>query len=414
MNKIIIPEIDLKEFDYDLPKELIAFYPLRERDSSKLLFADVLTNSIAHYKFSDFPSIISSGSLLVLNETKVIQARMMFSKPTGGAVEILLTEPLEPSTVPAITLQGRERCKWECIIGGKRVREGMLLESRFSQDKLKAKIISRSRNTAIVEFTWETDKTFSEIIRDAGAVPLPPYIERDSEEIDKQRYQTVFATEDGSIAAPTAGLHFSEKVFDNLRKKGVETERIILHVGPGTFVPVSGDNVAKHEMHSEQIEVSAKTIEKLIAALKENKDIVAVGTTCCRTLETLYWHGVKILDNQSPVGEINVRQWEPYQNRDFASPVESLTAIVEFMKKNNLQKISGRTQLFIVPGYEFKIINGLVTNFHLPKSTLILLVAAFTGKEFWQKIYETAKIFSYRFLSYGDSTFLLKSKTYKQ
>ena len=410
MNKIIIPEIDLKEYDYDLPKEFIALYPLPERDGSKLLFTDIKNNKIEHYRFRDLAKIMPDKSLLILNETKVIQARMMFKKPTGGAVELLLVEPVSPSTVPATALEAKKNCVWECIIGGKRVREGMRLSSDLLKDGLTAKVIERMQNSGIIEFTWEEEKTFSEIIREAGAVPLPPYIARRSENIDKERYQTVFAAQDGSIAAPTAGLHFSDNVFNDLKSGNVDIEKIVLHVGPGTFVPVSDDNISKHEMHYERIEITKNTIEKLIAALDGNRDIIAVGTTCCRTLETLYWHGLKLMNNKDYSANIDVEQWEPYQEIQDVNPTDALTAILDFMDKNKMTKLSGRTQLFIVPGYDFKIINGLITNFHLPKSTLILLVAAFTGKNLWKNMYETAKKNNYRFLSYGDSAFLLKSK----
>ena len=411
MNKIKIPDINLSEYDYDLPKEKIALYPLEERDKSKLMYANVDTGELRHYIFRDIDKIIPENSLVIINNTKVIQARLMFRKPTGGKVEFLLVEPLEPSTVPVITLESKGVCSWECIIGGKRVREGMELDFISRDLELKAKVLSKSGNTGKVKFIWPAEKTFSDIIDLAGVMPLPPYIARATEEIDKERYQTIYAREDGSVAAPTAGLHFTESVLAKLKQKNIDLSNLVLHVGPGTFQPVAADDITAHKMHYENINVSKETIEKLIKALREKQSIFAVGTTCCRTLESLYWHGVKLLKNDNENLEMNVRQWEPYQYENLPSTVEVLENLLLHLNKSGIKNLTGKTQLFIVPGYNFRIINGLITNFHLPKSTLILLVAAFTGKELWSKMYETAKKNDYRFLSYGDSTILIKSIT---
>jgi len=270
MNKIKIPEINLSEYDYELPKDRIALYPVDKRDESRLLSADVDSGEISHYNFKDLPNIIPDNSLLILNETRVIQARLMFTKPTGGKVEILLVEPSEPSVVPVITLAAKNTCTWDCIIGGKRVKENLLLESAVPGLKLTAKVISRENNTGLIEFNWKDDCAFSEIIEKAGAMPLPPYIERESETIDKQRYQTVYANYDGSVAAPTAGLHFTDDVFEELRKKNVQIARITLHVGPGTFQPVAGNNISEHEMHYERIHIGRKKRGKKYFCCRNN------------------------------------------------------------------------------------------------------------------------------------------------
>ncbi len=410
MNKIKIPDIDLREYDYELPKDKIALYPKEKRDESRLLFANVDTEDISHHQFKEIPNIVPRDSLLILNETKVIQARLFFNKPTGGRVEFLLVEPLAPSKIPVITLGAKGICRWECIIGGKRVRESLTLFSTAVHLKLQAKVISRENNTGVIEFTWEGDRTFSEIIEDAGTMPLPPYIARDSETIDKQRYQTVYASNDGSVAAPTAGLHFTDNVLYDLKQNNINISRITLHVGPGTFQPVSTNDIKEHSMHYERIFISKDTIENIVVALKQSRNIIAVGTTCTRTIESLYWHALKFYNNNPNVSdEIDVKQWEPYQYAELPSAIDVLSNLLEELSRTGKREVVGRTQLFIIPGYNYKIFNGLITNFHLPKSTLILLVAAFTKKSFWAKIYKNALNGNYRFLSYGDSTILLKS-----
>lgn len=409
MNKMKIPDINLSDYDYELPKEKIALYPLEKRDDSKLLFANIDTGELKHYIFKNLSEIVPANSLMILNNTKVIQARLIFKKPTGGKVEFLLVEPIKPSSVPIITLQEKGNCTWECIIGGKRVREGMVLESLNSNLQLKARVISRTNNKGVIEFSWTSDRTFSEVIKTAGVMPLPPYISRDTEQIDLERYQTVYAMEDGSVAAPTAGLHFTDSVLENLKNKKIDFSTIVLHVGPGTFQPMASDEISGHEMHYESINIDIDTIEKLVIALREKRNIFAVGTTCCRTLESMYWHGLKLMHTDDDNLQMNVQQWEPYQYDNLLPAEQVLNHLLSIMKKKNVKTLFGKTQLFIVPGYHFQIINGLITNFHLPKSTLILLVAAFAGKSIWRKIYETAKKNDYRFLSYGDSTILIKS-----
>jgi len=408
MNKMNIPDIDLREYDYVLPKDRIAMHPLEKRDASKLLIADVSNSEISHHRFRDISKLIDADSLLILNETKVIGARLMFKKPTGGSVELLLVEPEFPSKIPAITLSTKNECIWECIIGGKKVIEGLVLNSSYD-NSLTATVIKREDNKGLIKFNWAENVTFSELIDKIGETPLPPYIDRNTEEEDKERYQTVFAKDDGSVAAPTAGLHFTDELMSEMKVKGVEFAEVTLHVGPGTFIPISGDDIAKHDMHYEQIFIRKETIMMILDDINKQKSIISVGTTCCRTIESLYWYGLRLMTEKiDEITEIDVKQWEPYQAKKTISPSEVLAYIVDLMNKKSVEIITGRTSLIIVPGYEFRIINSLITNFHLPKSTLILLVAAFTGKEFWQNIYKSAIENDYRFLSYGDSSYLIK------
>ena len=399
MNKII-ENISLSDFDYELPKELIALYPTENRSGSRLLYYSAEINKITHHNFSDICDLIPENSLLILNKTKVIQARLMMTKPTGGNVELLLVEPMFPSTDPVLTLANKSNCIWECIIGGKRVNEGMILKSADDSISLTAEIISRESNTGKVGFSWNADLTFSEIISKTGKVPLPPYIERSDNDSDKDRYQTVFAKDEGSIAAPTAGLHFTDEILTMLSSKGISMAELTLHVGPGTFVPVSDDDVSAHKMHSEQIFVTLESVQSILDSLKSGKKIICVGTTSVRTLESLYWFGIQLIREEKYKTTIDISQWEPYESDTEISPVSALRAIEEMMIGMNIESISGRTSIMIVPGYKFRLVNGLITNFHLPRSTLILLVAAFAGQMQWRKIYESAIDEKYRFLSY--------------
>ena len=406
MNKML-HQISLEDFDYHLDKDRIAFYPTEKRTDSRLLYYNGNEDKIHHKKFEDIIDLIPPNSLLILNKTKVIQARMHFKKPSGGLVELLLVEPVFPSNDPVITLANRKNCIWECIIGGRKVNEGMVLTCDLPNLSLKAEVISREINTGKIGFSWEDDRTFSEIIDAFGSMPLPPYISREAGDEDKIRYQTVFAKEDGSIAAPTAGLHFTHEILKKLAENGVKESELTLHVGPGTFLPVESNDITEHKMHSEQIYVSLDTIQSIIEVLKSGNKLICVGTTSLRTIESLYWYGLKMLRNVGSKFNIDVEQWEPYQDHDELTPLVVMEKIKEYMVGMKIDRISGRTRILIVPGYQFKLVNGLITNFHLPKSTLILLVASFIGKNQWKKIYDEALKEKYRFLSYGDSNFLL-------
>lgn len=404
--KYNIPEININDYYYHLPEELIAEFPEEKRGDSKLLLFDINNDSINHTTFFNIDEFIPNNSLIVFNSTKVISARLIMYKSTGGKVELLCISPIEPSLDPQITMQCKSKVIWEVIIGGRNVKENMILKS--DKSKLCAKILKRYDNKAIVEFIWDYSNSFAEIIDEIGIIPLPPYIKRDSNETDKFRYQTVFAKYDGSVAAPTAGLHFTEEIINKIKRKKTEFREVILHVGPGTFVPIKS-NIQNHEMHKERIFVTLDIIKKIISHIKAEKDIIATGTTSVRTLESLYWIGLKLNEFNSLNNEgLLVDQWDAYYNyKKKLNPLDSLTQLQKYMEENNAEILSGETRLFIIPGYKFKIVNGLITNYHLPKSTLILLVAAFAGRENWKKIYNAALSNDYKFLSYGDSSFLL-------
>ncbi len=407
-----IPKINLSEFDYILPENRIPRYPAEDRSQSKMLFCEVNSKKIETKKFSDIIEIMPSDAFLVKNSTKVIAARLLCKKETGGKAEILVVEPVYPSNDPQITMMTTDECIWECIIGGRAINTGSILYPLQNED-LKCHIVEKEGNKAKVKFVWNEPVSFAEIVEKTGKIPLPPYIKRDTEDSDKDRYQTVYAKTEGSVAAPTAGLHFTDHILTQLEKKGVKQGEVLLHVGPGTFKPISDGDISGHDMHREQIFVERSFIQAITEyfALGKN-NVIATGTTSLRTLESLYWYGVKVLLGKTFESDIYVHQWDPYriskENSQLPSPFEAMNAILNFMTTQNLEIISGKTQLFIMPGYKLNMINGIITNFHMPQSTLILLVAAFTGKELWREMYNYALDNEFNFLSYGDSSFLLK------
>lgn len=394
----MLPNININDFDYDLPEERIAKYPLENRSKSKLLVAKSTANSITHHTFEDVADILPENTSLYINKTKVISGRFYMVKETGGRAEILLIEPIEPSNDPQIALQATGTAVWKAIIGGKRIKVGAILEDVNGQ--LTAEILEKEANEVKVRLTWEHG-TFSELLLNSGVLPLPPYLNRESEESDKESYQTVFAKDDGSIAAPTAGLHFTDEVLTKLKEKGIKIRELTLHVGPGTFLPVSADNVSEHKMHSEMFSINKSLLQDLKQDLEEERNIVCVGTTSIRTLESLFWAGNNIAE-YSETSLVN--QWSPYGSGEVLSPLESLRNLINSTEANVIQ---GKTELIIIPGYEFKFVNGLFTNYHVPKSTLLLLVSAFVG-DMWTDIYKSALDNKYRFLSYGDSSLLLR------
>lgn len=392
----MLPEININDFDYELPENRIAKYPLDNRGKSKLLVADGKSRAIAHHTFEDVIDLLPENTSLYLNKTKVISGRFYMKKETGGRAELLLIEPIEPSNDPQIALQATGTAVWKAIIGGKRVRIGSKLEEVNGQ--LTAEILDKEANEVKVRLNWK-EGTFSELLLNAGNLPLPPYLNRESEEKDKETYQTVFAKDDGSIAAPTAGLHFTEDLLSKLKAKGIKIRELTLHVGPGTFLPVSTDKVNEHKMHSEMFTLDRAIIEDLKADIEDGRKIVCVGTTSIRTLESLFWAGNNI-DDYVATGLVN--QWSPYGSEEPISPIDSINNILKRIKQD---KIQGKTELIIVPGYKFKFTDGLFTNYHVPKSTLLLLVSAFVG-DMWTNIYDEALSNEYRFLSYGDSSLL--------
>jgi S-adenosylmethionine:tRNA ribosyltransferase-isomerase len=331
----------------------------------------------------------------------------LFSKPSGATIEIFCLEPASSGNGIHHAMMETGSVKWKCLIGGaSKWKRGMVLEKKSGQVALQARFIEKVKDSFVVEFSWTPSHLrFAEVLEITGSVPLPPYLKRPAEAADAERYQTIYATEDGSVAAPTAGLHFTEKVFDSLKKKQIDTEYITLHVGAGTFMPVKSEMLADHIMHEEFIEVKAATVERLIKKLPD--PVIAVGTTSLRTMESLYWLGLKVAVNHqiSPAG-LTVDQWEPYRPHPELSAEEALNFLLEWIRRQPGQQLVTQTQLFIVPGYSFKIIRGLISNFHQPQSTLLLLIAALIGDQ-WKKIYRHALENEYRFLSYGDGCLFL-------
>jgi S-adenosylmethionine:tRNA ribosyltransferase-isomerase len=400
----LIPDLRPEEFDYSLPPERIAQFPLENRDDSKLLVWN--QGTISESKFRNLPGFIPKNSLLVFNNTRVIRARLIFTKDTGATVEIFCLEPLSASGDYHSALLQTRSCTWKCLIGNvKRWKEGLLEKVSLNHGKeftLRAEKMEELGDGCFsVKFTWEpVDVTFLEILENAGLIPLPPYISRASSDLDAQRYQTIYAHEEGSVAAPTAGLHFTTPVLKELEKKHCGFENVTLHVGLGTFRPMSALTVSGHVMHHEKIVVSIETIRSLLN--HGNHPIIAVGTTSVRTLESLYWLGAALIADPTVLPEVS--QWEPYRddNCDEVSPAQALTALIDYLEVNDLASYSGNTQLMILPGYNFRLTDGLITNFHMPQSTLLMLVSAFTGDR-WKAAYQYALDHDFRFLSYGDA-----------
>ena len=399
-------KISILDYTYDLPAERIALHPLAERDASKLLVYK--NGAIKEDVYKNIANHLPADSFLVFNNTKVIKARIRFQKSSGGIIEIFLLEPSGADYTT--TLSATKKTTWKCLIGGvSKWKEGVLElrmnTSAGSSEKLKISLLEKLSDAYIVEFNWEGGLSFAEVLEQSGDIPLPPYIKRKTEAGDTARYQTIYAADEGSVAAPTAGLHFSEAVFKSLAEKNIEPGFVTLHVGAGTFKPVKATTMQDHEMHAEWIDVGFKMIEQLIEQL--NKTIAAVGTTSLRTLESLYWMGVKAL-LQPQTKQLGVNQWEVYEaplaNTNISAR-ESLTALLNWMKDNKQERIFTQSQILIAPGYSFKIVKAIITNFHQPQSTLLLLVAAAIGND-WIKNYDYAMQHDFRFLSYGDGSLL--------
>ncbi len=401
-------ELFIKDYTYELPPDRIAKYPLSERDQSKLLCWK--NGQIEESDYANIADRLPAGSLLVFNNTKVVEARLTFEKSNGSNIEIFCLEPHEQYGDITTAMLQREKVLWKCMVGGaKKWKDGPLV-ANTSYEKgpvaITAKKIAPLADAYLIELSWEPAMlSFAELLHIAGAVPLPPYLNRQAESSDKTRYQTIYARYDGSVAAPTAGLHFTEKVFSSFQKKNIAHDFVTLHVGAGTFKPVKATTMEAHQMHAEFFEVSKSFIQKLAAHL--SAPVVAVGTTSLRTLESLYWLGVKTMIQPSVcLDEMTLTQWEAYEtgDRDIDSK-EALQSLLDWMEQHHMEKLLGKTQIIIAPGYRFRIINGLITNFHQPQSTLLLLVAAITGDD-WRKIYEYALRHDFRFLSYGDGSLL--------
>lgn len=400
-----IEEIRLSDYEYTLPEERIAKFPLEKRDESKLI--QFKNNQVSHHRFFELPNLIPSGSMMVFNNTKVIPARLIFQRESGAKIEIFLLKPISPSTVINEVMLNTTSVIWETMIGNlKKWKESEILQGRvFIQERehiLSAKLVDRERKT--VEFKWSGGKIpFVSIVEASGEVPLPPYLNRKATAEDKPRYQTVYSKKEGAVAAPTAGLHFTDQTLQKLKENKIKQEFLTLHVSAGTFQPIKNENVMDHDMHSEQVVIDLETIQRLT---EQEGKIIAVGTTSMRTLESVYWFGVKLLSDVDT--QFLIPKLYPYGFEEgLPSKKESLNAVKKFMVESQLYEITGSTEIFIIPGYDFKVCDGLVTNFHQPSSTLILLVSAFT-KGAWRKIYNEALQTGYRFLTYGDSNLLWK------
>jgi S-adenosylmethionine:tRNA ribosyltransferase-isomerase len=406
LSNMNFPEhLKIEDFNYLLPPERIAQYPLDKRDSSKLLIWK--DGNIEETIFSSVDDYIPDCSMLVFNDTKVIRARLIFTKDTGATIEIFCLEPVLPTAEIQGAFHQTIECTWLCLVGNvKRWKEGILQKEILFQDQKYILDAEKKEDKGdghfLIKFRWNPSSlTFSEILEFSGKVPLPPYIIRGDSALDTFRYQTIYAKHEGSVAAPTAGLHFTEQVMNRLERKNISFEKIALHVGVGTFRPVSTLTLSEHIMHSEKIIVSLSSIRNLIQHLKN--PVVAIGTTSVRTLESLYWLGVKLLARENKdLPEIH--QWDAYDKKyaDQYPTQDALHAVENYLIQENLEVYSGRTQLMIVPGYKFRIVNAMITNFHMPQSTLLLLVAAFIGED-WKKVYQYALNKDFRFLSYGDT-----------
>ncbi len=402
-----INPLHIDNFDYELPDERIAKFPLAERDHSNLLVWR--EGQITHRKFYNLAEELPEGALLVFNNTRVFRARLIMHKPSGARLEVFCLEPHTPADYEnAFSVKGE--CSWRCLVGGlKKWKEGALVidfEMNGAPCRLEAWRGEQVGKAHVVTFRWGADATFGEIIEQLGRIPIPPYLNRESEEIDNTRYQTVYSRIEGSVAAPTAGLHFTPRLIDELHTRGIQTEEVTLHVGAGTFLPVKEEDATKHTMHTEHFTIELNTLRNLRSKLGH---IISVGTTSTRTIESLSALGWRVLQSGSPETERVVDQWEIYDIPSEVGADRLLGALVEWMEREGVESLSAATQIMITPHYRFRIIEGLVTNFHQPKSTLLLLISAIVGEQ-WREIYGYAMANGFRFLSYGDSSLLFCKK----
>ena len=405
-------EIHISDYNYELADERIAKFPVAQRDHSKLLIYD--KGEVGEDVFYNLPKHLPQHALMVFNNTKVIQARLHFRKETGALIEVFLLEPSEPADYEQM-FQRRERCSWLCLVGNlKKWKEGTLcrrLDVRGQKLEVKATRKGEVGTSQLIEFEWSGGVSFADIIDMMGELPIPPYLNRETQESDKTTYQTVYSKIKGSVAAPTAGLHFTEKVLADIDAHGIEREELTLHVGAGTFRPVKSEQIADHEMHTEYIAVRRHTLERLLAY---DAQAIAVGTTSVRTLESLYYMGLKLEENPDLTEEqLHVNQWEPYDDGRCQmsdgrciTPVKAIQNLIDWLDRHELTTLHSSTQIIIAPGYEYHIVKMLVTNFHQPQSTLLLLVSAFVKGD-WRRIYDYALAHDFRFLSYGDSSLLI-------
>ena len=413
----MVKEIKIEDFDYELPDEAVAKYPLEKRDDCRLIVRTP-EGRISHRKFGELPALLPSGTMMVCNDTKVIKARLLFHKESGAAIEIFLLEPLAPADY-ALSFQSNESCTWKCMVGNlKKWKDGDLhMEILDTETGESVTLHARRKETlpeggVAVEFYWNNpSETFSSLTERAGRIPIPPYLHRESEESDLTDYQTVYAMAQGSVAAPTAGLHFTPEVFEGLKDHDIPVRKLTLHVGAGTFRPVKSDTIGEHDMHSERFTVTVGLLEDLIEWKRAGKPVAAVGTTTVRTLESLPLIADAIREGRK--NPLHVEQWDAYSLKDDFNTVEALEFLAGYMKERGMRELSASTSIMIAPGFRWRITDILVTNFHQPKSTLLLLVSSFleTSGDFdeWRRLYEEALKQGYRFLSYGDACLLFRA-----
>jgi len=396
-------QVKISDYIYELNDDRIAKYPVEPRDNSKLLFYE--KEKISHHRFTDIVDKLPKNTHLVLNNTKVIPARMFFKRETGAIIEIFLLNPVSPSNIISLAMEAKCESVWDCVIGNKKkwkTDEILNAEVEINAQTVSIQASFANRDENEVKISWSSEDNFSELVEAFGKIPLPPYLNRESEETDIENYQTVYSENKGAVAAPTAGLHFTDNIFEKIAEKGIKKSFLTLHIGAGTFLPVKTENALEHPMHNEQLVFSKIFVQTLI---ENHGFVVPVGTTSMRSLESLYWFGVKLIENEK--SNFFIEKLFPYKERKDISTVDALNAVLSCFEKNNLTEIIGQTEIMIFPSYRFKICKGLITNFHQPSSTLLMLVAAFVGENNWKKIYFEALNNNYRFLSFGDSSLLI-------
>jgi S-adenosylmethionine:tRNA ribosyltransferase-isomerase len=402
--------ISIADYTYRLPEASIAYYPLAERDASRLLV--YRAGTISETIFRDIAAGLPAGTLLVFNNTRVVEARIVFQKPSGGKVEIFCLEPSEEYGGMAAAMAQTTSVRWKCLIGGaSKWKSGQVLVKQMGEVELEARYLDKQGDSFLLQLSWRPEGLcFAELLHRAGMIPLPPYIHRAPESSDTERYQTIYAELQGSVAAPTAGLHFTQAVMDSLKSRAIGQLFVTLHVGAGTFLPVKAATLEGHIMHTEFISVTRASIAELVQAWIAGKPVIAVGTTSARTIESLYWLGVKTLSTPGiSLSELGVKQWDAYETAGDVTPETALTALTDWMDSHRLTQLITSTQLLITPGYVWRVVQGLITNFHQPESTLLLLVASLIGDD-WRKVYAHALARGFRFLSYGDGCLLFAKK----
>ena len=405
-----VNQLNIQDYTYELPDEKIAKFPLANRDESKLLVYQ--NGQITDEVFNHLNVFLPEHSLLISNNTRVVHARMLFKRPTGAQIELFCIEPLHHLDYQ-LAFADKQESTWKCMVGNaKKWKEDSLektVETPIGSVLLKATKQPSTSELFVVKFTWnDAQISFAELLHYAGILPLPPYLNRQTEIADEERYQTVYAKVQGSVAAPTAGLHFTPAVFQSLAAKHITFDEVTLHVGAGTFKPVKAVELAHHQMHEETLFVELSTLKNILSCLQQQRKLIAVGTTSTRTLESLYWHGVKLIQAKA-LNVVDIKQWDAYElNAEGITPEQAIETIIKHLEIQQDQVLVGSTQIIIAPGYSFKLVDVLITNFHQPENTLILLIAAFVGDD-WRKIYHHALTNNYRFLSYGDSSVLFKN-----